>query len=67
MEGGKRKVVTDRLRKSWAVWRERIDNLRGRQCSELSRESERSTVQLLSRRDVGDISRRGAETEEDPG
>ena len=51
--GGKRKIVMDRRRKSWAGRRGRIDNLRGRQCSELSGESERSTVQLLSRRDVG--------------
>ena len=57
--GGKRKVVTNQLRNSWAGWRERIDNLRGRQCSKLSGESERSTVQLLSRRD-GDFSRLGA-------
>ena len=42
--GGKRKVVMDWLRKSWSRWRERINNLRGRQYSKLSGESERSTV-----------------------
>ena len=59
--------MTNWLRKSRAGWREWSDHLRGRQCPELSRESKRSTVQLLSRRDVGGFSRRGAETEEDPG
>ena len=65
--GGHGEIVTNGLRKSWGWWREWIDHLRGRQCSELSGESKRSTVQLLSRRDVGGFSRRGAETEEDPG
>ena len=59
--------MTNWLRESCGGWRKRSDHLRGRQCLELSRESKRSTVQLLSRRDVGGFSRCGAETEENPG
>ena len=64
---GKRKVVKNQLRKSRDGRWKRIGNLSWRQCSELSGESERGTIKLLSRRDIGGFSRRGVETEEDLG
>ena len=64
---GKRKVVKNQLRKSRDGRWKRIGNLSWRQCSELSGESERGTIKLLSRRDVRGFSRCGEETEEDPG